>query len=89
MASRTVEPLNGLNVLSWLREVNAAESYFSTVACCLVPHVCLVRAASFSLEIAFRVQKATAKFLNNSFYATLFRRIKNLPWSTRECGPAA
>jgi hypothetical protein len=35
----------------------------------------------FSLEVAFRVQKATAKFLNDAFYAILCCQIKKLPWS--------
>jgi hypothetical protein len=49
------------------------------VACCLAPHACLLRAASFFLEIAFSVQKATSELLNNAFYATLRCHIKKLP----------
>ena len=41
----------------------------------------LWRVASFFLEIAFSVQKATSKLLNNAFYATLCCQIKKLPWS--------
>jgi hypothetical protein len=37
--------------------------------------------ASFFLEVAFSVQKATSKLLNNAFYATLCCQIKKLPWS--------
>jgi hypothetical protein len=39
------------------------------------------RAASFFLEVAFHLQKATSKLLNNAFYATLCCQIKKLPWS--------
>jgi len=44
------------------------------------------RVASFFLEVAFSVQKATSKLLNNAFYATLCCQIKKLPWS--DPGPA-
>ena len=39
------------------------------------------RVALFFLEVAFSVQKATSKLLNNAFYATLCCQIKKLPWS--------
>jgi Sugar-specific transcriptional regulator TrmB len=35
----------------------------------------------FSLEVAFWLQKATAKLLNDAFYAILCCEIKKLPWS--------
>jgi hypothetical protein len=38
----------------------------------------------FSLEVAFRLQKAAAKLLNNAFYAILYCQIKKLPWPTPE-----
>jgi len=36
------------------------------------------------LEVAFSVQKAISKLLNNAFYATLCCQIKKLPWSDPE-----
>ena len=38
----------------------------------------------FSLEVAFRLQKATAMLLNDAFYDTLGCQIKKLPWSDPE-----
>jgi hypothetical protein len=35
----------------------------------------------FSLEVAFWLQKATAKLLNDAFYAISCCEIKKLPWS--------
>jgi hypothetical protein len=38
-------------------------------------------ASSFSLEAAFRLQKATSKLSNDAFYFMFFCQIKKLPWS--------
>ena len=38
----------------------------------------------FSLEITFRVQKATAKLLNDAFYGIFYYQIKNLLGSDPE-----
>jgi hypothetical protein len=38
----------------------------------------------FSLEVTFRLQKASSKLLNDAFYDTLQRQINNLPWSDPE-----
>ena len=38
------------------------------------------------LEVAFSVQKATSKLLNNAFYAILAFQIKRLPWSDPATG---
>jgi hypothetical protein len=44
-------------------------------------------AASFSLEVDFRLQKATAKLLNDAFYAILYCQIKKLSWSDPRMSP--
>ena len=62
--------LNGSEILTGL---------FPTIACCLTPHAYFVLVASFFLELAFSVQKATSKLLNNAFYATLRCHIRKLP----------
>lgn len=54
--------LNGSEILTGL---------FPTIACCLTPHAYFVLAASFPLEPAFRLQKASSKPLKDAFYATL------------------
>ncbi len=43
-----------------------------------------LRVALFFLEVAFSVQKAASKLLNNAFYANLCCQIKKLPWSDPE-----
>ena len=47
---------------------------------CLLPHACVVRVAWFLLEVAFSVQKASSRLLNNAFYAALCCQIRMLPW---------
>jgi len=39
------------------------------------------RVASFFLEVAFRLEKSTAKPLNDAFYAMFYCQIKMLSWS--------
>ena len=39
------------------------------------------RVASFFLEVAFRLEKPTAKLLNDAFYAIFYCQIKMLSWS--------
>jgi hypothetical protein len=43
---------------------------------CLLPRACLVRVASYFLEVAFSLQKRISKLLNNAFYAALCCQIK-------------
>jgi hypothetical protein len=39
------------------------------------------RVASFFLEVAFRLEKPTAKLLNDAFYALFYCQLKMLSWS--------
>jgi hypothetical protein len=73
---------NGLNGAQRLNDWNVLNKFFGNTVSD-VPNVTRqkVAVASFFLEVAFRLEKSTAKLLNDAFYATFYCQIKMLSWS--------